>query len=427
MKKMYAVVDCNNFFVSCERAFNPSLENKPVVVLSNNDGCVVSRSNEAKQAGIPMGAPIFKWKDVVREKKIKVFSSNFVLYGDMSGRVMKTLESLSPVVEYYSIDEAFIPLSLYSEADYYSWAEKVRETILQHTGIPVSIGIAKTRTLAKVANEFAKKWDVCNGVFSFVGMEEEKIFKYLSDLPVENIWGVGYRSARTLHTAKIYTALDLVKTDEQIIRKYLKIMGVRTRMELLGTSCAAFSENRGPRKGIASTRSFGKRITIKEDLAEAIATYVDTACHKLRKQKSVARFLTVHIRTSFHSQTQPYYGRSSTVALPVPSNYTPTFITHAMEELSKIFKPGIQYYKAGVFLSEITSEDAIQQHLFLENHNSQISTQKEVSNAIDSVRTRFGKRLISFGAMGLGNSWTMKSENRTPRYSTELSEILVAH
>ena len=427
MKRMYAVVDCNNFFVSCERAFNPALENKPVVVLSNNDGCVVSRSNEAKKAGIPMGAPIFKWRDVVREKKITVLSSNFVLYGDMSTRVMRILEELSPVVEQYSIDEAFIPVIFYNEADYTTWAEKVRRTILQQTGIPVSIGIAPTRTLAKAANEFAKTWEICNGVFSFAGMDEEKVQYYLKQLQVEDIWGVGYRSARTLHTAKIYTAYDLIQTNEQVVRKYLKVMGVRTRMELLGTSCAAFSENRGPRKGIASTRSFGKRITEEADLAEAIASYVDTACHKLRKQHSVARFLTVYIRTSFHSRTQEYYGKSSTVALPVASNYTPLFITESRKLLKKIFKPGIQYYKAGVFLSDITSETVVQQHLFRGTDNTQIPIHKNVSSAIDAVRARFGKKMVTFGAMGVHNNWTMKSEHRTPRYSTELSEILVAH
>ncbi len=427
MKKMFAVVDCNNFFVSCERAFNPSLENKPVVVLSNNDGCVVSRSNEAKKIGIPMGVPVFKIKELIAQKRVKVFSSNFVLYGDMSSRIMKTLDSLSPYVEYYSIDEAFIPLTFYSEADYSVWAEKVRATVVQHTGVPVSIGIGATRTLAKAANEFAKKWEVCNGVFSFVGMDQEKINRYLSELAVENIWGIGYKSARILHTAKILTGYDLIQTDEQIVRKYLKVMGVRTRMELLGTSCAAFSENRAPKKGICSSRSFGKRVKRQEDLAQAIATYIDTACHKLRQQKSVARFLTVYIRNSFHSKTQPYYGKSLTVGLDVASNYTSTFITHGLELLKKIYKPGVEYYKAAVFLSDITPEHTVQQHLFLDSQNTRIPVHKNISDAVDTLRRRFGRKVLTFGAMGVKNTWAMKSENRTPRYTTELSELLTAH
>lgn len=426
MKKNFAVVDCNNFFVSCERAFNPSLENKPVVVLSNNDGCAVSRSNEAKALGIPMGAPLFKFKDLVREHGVRVFSSNFELYGDMSSRIMRTLEELSPDVEYYSVDEAFIPLSFHTDADYSIWAEKVRSTVVKYTGVPVSIGIGASRTLAKAANEFAKKWEVCNGVFSFVGLPSEKISYYLTQLQVEDVWGIGHKSALTLRSAKIYTAFDVTQTNEETIRKYLKIMGVRTRAELLGTSCAAFSENRAPKKSICSTRSFGERVTKLEDLSEAVASYIDTACHKLRKQHSVAQFLTVAIRTSYYSKTQEYYGNSMTVGLPVASNYTPNFITHGLSILKKLYKPGVRYAKAGVYLSNITPETKVQQHLFLEKENTDIPLRQNISTAIDSVRSRYGKKSIGFAAMGVNKTWRMKSENRTPRYTTHLTELLTA-
>lgn len=427
MQKIFAVVDCNNFFVSCERVFNPSLENKPVIVLSNNDGCAVSRSNEAKALGIPMGVPLFKIRELVRQHKVKVFSSNFELYGDMSSRIMKTLEELSPEVEYYSVDEAFIPISFYSPEDYVAWAEKVRTTIMQYTGIPVSIGIAPSRTLAKVANEFSKKWDICNGVFSFVGMHQEKINYYLQELPVENIWGIGYKSARMLHKAKIYTAYDLTQTSELTIRKYLKIMGVRTRAELLGISCAALSENRAPKKGILSSRSFGQRVTKLSDLEEAVASYIDTACHKLRKQKSVARFLTVYIRNSYYSKTEQYYGNSMTMAVPIATNYTPTFISHGLSMLKKIFKPGVHYAKAGVFLSDITPQTAVQQHLFLTKENAEIPVRQNISDAIDTVRNRYGRKSIGFAATGIQKKWQGKHEQQTPRYSTHLTELLTAY
>ncbi len=427
MPTMFAVVDCNNFFVSCERAFNPGLENKPVIVLSNNDGCAVSRSNEAKALGIPMGAPLFKIRDLVQEHGVRVFSSNFELYGDMSSRIMKTLEEFSPEVEYYSVDEAFIPLSFYSADQYETWAEKVRTTIMQYTGIPVSIGIAPTRTLAKAANEFAKKWEICNGVFSFAALSQTQINYYLQQLPVGDVWGIGYTSARTLQTANIYTAYDLIQTSELTVRKYLKIMGVRTRAELLCISCAAFSENRAPKKGILSSRSFGQRVTELHDLEEAVASYIDTACHKLRKQHSVARFLTVYIRSSYYSKTEPYYGNSMTMALPIASNYTPTFIQYGLQMLKKIFKPGVRYAKAGVFLSEITPQHTIQQHLFLQKENNQIGVRQSISDAVDAVRNRYGRSSIGFAAAGIHKKWQGKNEQRTPRYTTHLTELLTAY
>jgi DNA polymerase V len=339
---------------------------------------------------------------------------------------MQTLEELSPTVEYYSIDEAFIPLSLYSSQDYDTWAEKVRDTIMQYTGIPVSIGIAPSRTLAKAANEFAKKWEICNGVFSFVGMSEEKVAYYLQQLPVEAVWGIGYKSARTLQAAAIYTAHDLTQTCESTIRKYLKIMGVRTRAELLGTSCITLSENRAPKKGILSSRSFGKKVMKLEELGEAVASYIDTACHKLRKQDCVARILTIYIRSSLYSKTQAYYSKSMTLALPIASNYTAIFITHGLSMLKKIFKPGVTYAKAGVFLSEISPQTAVQQHLFLTQENSKIPLRQNISNAIDSVRKRYGEKSIGFAAAGIEKKWQGKNEQRTPRYTTQITELLFA-
>lgn len=427
MPTLYAVVDCNNFFVSCERAFNPSLEGKPVIVLSNNDGCAVSRSDEAKALGIPMGVPAFKIKDLIKEKKVQVFSSNFELYGDMSSRIMKTLEDCAPTVEYYSVDEAFLPLRFVTTEDYSIWAEQVRHKIVSHTGIPVSIGIGSTRTLAKIANEFAKKWAVCNGVFSFAGMSQQQIDHYLQQLPVEAIWGVGYKSARVLNQAKIMTAYDLTQTNEQTIRKYLKVMGVRTRAELLGTSCAAFSENRAPKKGITSSRSFGERLTELADLEAAVASYVDTACHKLRKQSSVAHFLTVYIRTSYHTKSEPYYGNAKTVGLEVASNYTPTFIAHAKALLKQIYKPGVRYAKAGIFLSGIHSQATIQQHLYLEKENAAVPIRQQVSAALDAVRSRYGRRSIGYAASTTRTHWQGKSQQRTPRFTTHLTELLRAY
>lgn len=426
-KNVFALVDCNNFFVSCERAFDPSLENRPVVVLSSNDGCCVSRSNEAKALGIPMGVPLFKITDLVKKHNVAVLSSNYELYGNMSARIMKILADHCPQIEYYSVDEAFLPLQLHNKTEYEKMATHLRTTIKQHTGIPVSIGIAATRTLAKAANELAKKWDILNGVFSFVEMPTDKVHYYLESLAVENIWGIGYKSARKLYAAKITNALQFITADELLLRKHLKIMGVRTQMELLGTSCIKFSELRAVKKGICSSRSFGKKITELPELEEAVATFIDTACNKLRKQKSVARFLTVYIRSSYFSKYHPYYGKSMTVGLPIASNYTPDFITSALEIVRKLFKPGILYAKAGVFLTDITPEKAIQQHLFLEELNSNQILHQSISHSIDSIRQRFGTKSITFGAMGVKRRWHARCDKRSKRYTTNLNELLQVH
>jgi DNA polymerase V len=426
MQKIFALVDCNNFYVSCERAFNPSLEGRPVVVLSSNDGCCVSRSDEAKELGVPMGIPLFKIKDLVHQHKIVVLSSNYELYADMSARVMNLLETFISQIEYYSVDEAFLPLPYGTTETYEKLGEEMRLAIKKQTGIPVSIGIGPTRTLAKVANELARHNPLFGGVFSFVGMQQKQIDSYLQLLPVEDVWGIGRKSALVLKKIRINTAYDITTASEAVLRKYLKVMGARTRLELLGTSCLSFSELRNPKKGICSTRSFGKKITNLQFLEEAVSTYIDTACNKLRKQKSVARYLTVHIRSSYFSKTQEYVSASKTIALPIATSYTPTFISSGIALLRQIYQPGVEYAKAGVYLTEITQAAAVQQHLLNPELNSQLVVTAKVSSSVDEIRKKFGNKSLIFGSMGITKNWLVRSEHRTPRYTTKLSEVLTA-
>lgn len=423
----FLVVDCNNFFVSCERVFNPGIEGKPTIVLSNNDGCCVSRSAEAKALGIPMGVPLFKIKDLVAANKVHVFSSNFELYGDMSRRVMKILTMRFPKIEQYSVDEAFIPVSYASAEEFTEIAQQVRAEILQHVGIPVSIGIASSRTLAKAGNDLAKRWDIFGGVFSFVGLSPEQHTYYLEKIAVEDVWGVGRKSAVKLQEAGIYTALDLVKAPPLFIKKKLSILGLRTQQELLGTSCVIFSELKALRKGICCSRSFGERLTEKNEIWQALKSFVDSACSTLRSQHSIAQSLTVYIRTSHFLPEEKRYGASRTHLLSLPDSYTPTFIAAAHQLLDELYKPGFPYAKAGVFLTHISPENLLPQGLFSQIENAAILHNRKVSTTIDAIRKAHGKYSIQYGLLRKKHSWTGQSNRRSQRYSTRLNELLVAH
>lgn len=412
---MFALVDCNNFYVSCERIFNPSLEGKPVVVLSNNDGCIISRSNEAKAIGLKMGEPIFKRKDLIKEHNVKVYSSNYALYGDISHRVMNTLNNFSPMVEIYSIDEAFLELSGIN-VDYTKYGQTIRLKLLRDIGMPTGIGIGTTKSLAKIANKIAKKH---RGVFA-IETENQRLWA-LANTPIEDIWGVGRRYAVLLKKHGVNTALDFTKLSTDWIRKNMTIQGQRLKEELMGKSCIALETIMQPKKSIATTRAFGKRLSDFGTIKESVSSHAVSCACKLRRQKSVARFVTVFIHTDPFSETQKYVSRSITVTLPIDSNSDMLIAKAALAGFSKIFIPNLLYKKAGVIVTQISSATAIQQNLFEQHNTDRLNA---VSQVTDFLNARYGDRTVKLAVQGSSGEWKLKQEKLSPGYTTRWNEIL---
>ncbi len=417
---MYAVVDCNNFFVSCERVFRPELRNKPVIVLSNNDGCIISRSTEAKALGIKMGVPYFEVREQCKQNDIHVFSSNYILYGDFSGRVMNALSEFvdrEDDLEVYSIDEAFLDLETYRDPENY--CRTMRAKTEQWTGIPVSIGIAPTKTLSKIANDVAKKYKGYQGVF-FMDTKE-RTDKVLASTPVKDVWGIGYRLSSKLTEYGIGTALQLRDADEGWIRKKFGVTVLRTIHELRGIPCFFDGAVPSVRKHIASTRSFGRNVTSMEDLREAIATYVSWAATKLRKQKSAAGGLYIFIRTS-KDHTRLHQHEGVFRELPVATDSTPELIHHATEMLQELFHEGSIYKKAGVMFSHIVPRGSVQLNVFDKTDRTKFS---KLMHVMDGVNLRDGQGMLKFAAMGTTQNWMMRSGMRSPQYTTKWNDLLV--
>lgn len=414
-KILYALVDCNNFFVSCERVFDPRLIGRPVVVLSSNDGCVVARSKEAKMLGIPMGAPAFKYADLFRNYNVKVLSSNFTLYADMSSRVMRTLERFSPDVQIYSIDEAFLILDA---SEIVPYCQEIKRIVLKHTGIPISIGIGSTMTLAKVANDIAKKEQ--QGVFSLENPEVQE--KVLQQLPVEDVWGIGRRIADFLHRQNIHTAGEFKDADDQWIRKNLSVVGLRMAWELRGISCLSMEETPPPKKSITCSRSFSRPVSDLDELLEAISSYTARAAEKLRDQQSLASYIDVFLMTNQHHES-PYYANQIQIILPQPSDYTPKLIHYAKEGLSRIFREGLLYKKTGLILGGLVSGLAYQLDLFVER-NGQQEKEQAIMQVMDRLNQQYGRKIIKTAAEGIEQPWKSKRENCTPHYTTCWNEIL---
>lgn len=414
LKQVFALVDCNNFFVSCERAFQPSLEHKPVMVLSSNDGCVISRSKEVKQLGIPMGMPFFKCKDIVKEHGIVVFSSNFSLYGDLSHRVMDTLNQFTDKIEIYSIDEAFLQLDYSSDNE--EFCRTIKKIVRQWTRIPVSIGIAPTKVLAKVANHLAKKNDQYGGV---VDITDKNIDDILYTVPINDIWGVGRQTTRFLTKNNISTALDLKNAPDTWIKEHLKITGLKIAYELRGISCLPLEELRDPKKGIMCTRSFGKAVTSLDQLVEAVATYTERAAEKLREEHRLATYLSVYIRTNYFNQDKKYsIGKG--VELPVATSFTPDLVREALQILKSIYKEGFRYAKAGVFLTGLVPETSIQQNLFVRTDTFK---QKKLMESVDALNQRFGKETLTYAGAGISKEWSVKKEFISKKFTTSLKDL----
>ena len=400
--KKIALVDCNSFYVSCERLFNPKIRKKPVVVLSNNDGCIVSRSNEAKALGIKMGEPYFKAKDIIVKNNVHVFSSNYSLYGDLSRRVMRTLKRFNSDIEVYSIDEAFIDLSNFPDNEVENVAQEIRAMVLQWTGIPASIGIAKTKTLSKVANHIAKKKE--SGVTSLIGIEN--IDPILEKVEINDVWGVGKQLTKFYHENGIYNAKQLKNMSNTWIKKSSNVSSSRTAMELRGIPCIDLEKTVSKRKSCVVSRSFGQRVEKFQELKEAIANYCLNASEKIRSESLIAKSITVFIRTSPFQSKFGYYSNSKTIDFPIGTNNSIEIVKTALSALETIFKNGYRYQKAGVLLTGLSNDDG-KKNLFSSEKDEKINS---LMKSIDSTNYRYGRSAISLASAGVKKRWNMKRE-----------------
>jgi DNA polymerase V len=418
MKYIFALVDCNNFYVSCERIFEPSLENRPVVVLSNNDGCVVSRSNEAKKLGIGMGVAFFKVKDLAVKSGLVALSSNYTLYADMSRRVIETLCNFTPEVEVYSIDEAFLNLSGFGD-DLTDYGRKIRQTVKQWTGMPVSIGIAETKTLAKIANRIAKRSPEADGVFELT--EQARIDEALEQTGVEHIWGIGIKTCIKLKKEGIKTALALRGVDVAWMRRRFGVTGVRTVYELRGICCYELEEQPPAKKGITVSRMFGRKVETVEELKEAIASYASRAGEKLRDEGLAAGAMTVYVMTSRFVDPRKRYFNSRGVNFPVATNYTPELIDYATVAIERLYKKGFLYAKAGLILGDLVPEGRVQGNLF---DQADRQKSKRLMRAIDAVNLKLPDSRLVWAAEGIDQSWRTKFAKRSKRYTTQWDELV---
>ncbi len=419
---VFALVDCNNFYASCEKLFRPDLMDTPVVVLSNNDGCVVARSREAKKLGIKMGVPVFQVRELIQKHGVVAFSSNYALYADMSQRVMSTLESLAPRVEVYSIDESFLDLSgVDFSQSLTEFGVQVRKVVQKWTGITVCVGIAPTKTLAKLANHAAKTWPKTGGVVDLTDRVRQR--KLLALLPVDEVWGIGGKLTKLLQQLGINTALQLADADPEYIRQQFSVVVERTVRELNGESCIALEEMAPTKKQIVSSRAFGERITDKQQMREAISEYISRACKKLRQEQQAAKHLTVFLRTSPFSDKDAPYSASKSVELDTPSSDTRVFLTQAMKLLDGLWLDGYRYAKAGVMLADFYDPGVYQPSLFDEPVVTKESDQK-LMQLIDQLNTKHTKALW-FASQGNKQEWSMKRELLSPAYTTNWRELPV--
>ncbi len=401
--KKIALIDCNSFYVSCERLFNPKIRKKPVVVLSNNDGCIISRSTEAKALGIKMGEPYFKAKDIIIKNKVNVFSSNYSLYGDLSRRVMRTLKRFNSAIEVYSIDEAFLDLSNFSDDEVENVGREIRETVLKWTGIPTSIGIAKTKTLSKVANHIAKKKK--SGVTSLIGIEN--IDPILEKVEINDVWGVGRQLTKFYHKNGIYNAKQLKNKSNTWIKKNSNVLGSRTAMELRGVPCIDLETTQTKRKSCVVSRSFGQRIEKYQELKEAVANYCLNASEKIRSESLIAKSITVFVRTSPFQSRFGYYSNSKTIDFAISTNNSIEIVKTALVALDSIFKNGYRYQKAGVMLTGLSNEDG-SKNLFSSEKDEKI---KGLMKSIDNTNYRYGRSTLSLASAGVQKRWNMRREH----------------
>ncbi|HBM2948827.1 TPA: Y-family DNA polymerase [Klebsiella michiganensis] len=418
---MFALCDVNSFYASCETVFRPDLKGRPVVVLSNNDGCVIARSAEAKPF-VKMGEPYFKQKDMFRRHGIIAFSSNYELYADMSNRVMTTLEELSPRCEMYSIDEAFCDLTgVRNCRDLTDFGKEIRETVLRRTHLTVGVGIAQTKTLAKLANHAAKQWQrQTGGVVDLSNLERQR--KLMALLPVDEVWGVGRRISKKLESMGIDTVLKLADTDIRFIRKHFNVVLERTVRELRGEPCLGLEEFAPVKQEIVCSRSFGGRITEYHEMRQAICSYASRAAEKLRGEHQYCRFISAFVKTSPFALNEPYYGNSASVKLLTPTQDSRDIITAATKCLDAIWRDGHRYQKAGVMLGNFYSQGVAQLNLFDDNAPRQNS--EKLMEVLDHLNAKDGRGTLYFAGQGIQTAWQMKREMLSPRYTTRYSDLM---
>jgi DNA polymerase V len=423
-ERAMALVDVNNFYVSCERVFNPKLRNRPVVVLSNNDGCIISRSAEAKTLGIPMGAPWFKVRKFAEQEGVIAYSSNYALYADMSNRVMSILRQFSPAQEVYSIDESFLDFSAFATRDLTSYAAKLRKTVLQSTGLPVCVGIASSKTLAKLANHLAKQTPALEGVCNFNRMSMIEVDEALRGIAVSNVWGIGRNLTRHMHEADIHTAYDLKVSDAATMRQKFSVVMEKTVRELNGTACLELEQIRGPQRQILSTRSFGHTVRDLQSLEEAVTLYTARAGEKLRHRQLYAGSIYVYIRTSPFRDPRHQYDNSLRLPLHTHTNNTLHLVQAALIALRKIYRPGYDYIKAGVSLGELVTAQTQQQDLFQTGTGQEKS--ERLMHALDSVNKKMGRATLKLASEGLQahQAWRMKQALKSPAYTTCWNDLL---
>ncbi|MBS0626259.1 MAG: Y-family DNA polymerase [Verrucomicrobia bacterium] len=407
---MIVLVDCNNFYASCEQVFNPKLEGKPLLILSNNDGCVIARSQKAKEYGVKMGDPAYLYKD---RPDLQMLSSNFTLYADMSQRVMQTLTQFSPDMEVYSIDEAFLSMNQLSELE----AVEMRRIVKKWTGLPISIGAAMTKTLAKAANKIAKKSK--EGVCLL--LDPKKIQEFLERTPPEDLWGIGSGLATKLKRKGIYTAAQFRDCDDQWLKKMVGLGGYKTALELRGIACFELVDEPEKKQSILCSRSFGQKVEKLEDLLESVASFASRAAEKLREQESQASFLSVFLSTSPFQE--PYISKSCHVQLPNATDFTPDLIAAAKEGLEKIFVPGHAYKKAGVLLADLTDRSICQFDALTPNPGRE--KKQKAMQALDQINARYDKQAVRFAAEGLEQPWRSLRATASPKYTTSWHDILV--
>ena len=401
-KNKVALIDCNSFYVSCERLFNPKIQNVPVVVLSNNDGCIISRSIEAKKIGIKMGEPYFKIKDLVKKKNVQAFSSNYALYGDLSRRVMKVLKGFSDKIEIYSIDEAFLDLSNIKDDQIEEYGKNIRDRVLKWTGIPTSVGISSTKTLSKVANHIAKKNKA--GVIFL----KENINNILKDFDIGDVWGVGRQLSKLYKKNGVYNAYKLKNISNTWVKKSTNVLGAKTVMELRGVSCIDLETQETKRKSCCVSRSFGKKVESLEKLRESITTHCLNAAEKIRTDKQTARALTVFIRTSPFDKNRKYYSNSITIDLPVATSNSLELVKEAINGLKKIYKYGYFYQKTGIILSRLNESSENEFNLLAPIMENRSNT---LMKAIDLTNAKYGRNAISIAQAGINNTWKMRRKH----------------
>jgi len=417
---MFALVDCNNFYASCERVFQPQFRNTPIAILSNNDGCVIARSDEAKKLGLPMGAPAFKYKQFFKENSIEVFSSNYPLYGDMSSRVMSILRQFSPDVEVYSIDEAFLVLNTIENDNLNKLGHEMRNRILQWTGLPTCVGIAPTKALTKISNKIARKFPKETGGIFVINSEEKRI-KALKWTKIKDVWGIGRQLQKRLTQQNIKTAYDFTQLSDAWVKNNFSITELNLKKDLEGITTLTLEDDHPVKKSIATTRSFENTYTDINDIKERVATFANSCAEKLRKQNSNCNILLVLLQGNRFEETSQSYKNSTTIVLPHSTNSSLTVVNYATKAIETLYKKGIKYKRAGVIVTELVPTDNHQLDMFArENPKHQ-----PLMKAIDDLNNKYGDQKLKLANQDLGKTWKMRQEHLSKQYTTQFNEILI--